>query len=112
MLDMSEQTTDFTVENTVFVKIWGTEYPISGYTDPAHITKVAEYVDARMCDIAQCSRTKARDKVAILAALSIASELLDSRDRQSDVGQGVDYRLGELLSRLDAALADPNSHAS
>ncbi|MDZ4722865.1 MAG: cell division protein ZapA [candidate division Zixibacteria bacterium] len=112
MLDMSEQQSKHAIENTVVVKICGEEYPITGYSDPAYISKVAEYVDEKMRLVALNSRNKARDKVAILTALSIASELLENSDRLSESRQGVDSRLGVLLNRLDAALTDGPSTQS
>ena len=76
---------DSSVENKVVVRIFGEEYPITGLDDPAYISKVADFVDARMQEIARQSRTRARDKVAILTALSLASELLEQSDKLEEV---------------------------
>ena len=65
--------TDGKVENKVVVNIFGEDYPIMGENNPEYITGVAGMVDARMKDIAKVSRSKSRDKIAILAAMSIAS---------------------------------------
>jgi cell division protein ZapA len=94
------------VENKVVVKIFGEEYPITGSGDPAHISKIADLVDSRMQEIARQGRTRARDKVAILTAMSLASELLEKSDGLSDLQHDRDDRLAELLGRLDSALAD------
>jgi cell division protein ZapA len=92
-------------ENKVVVNIFGEEYPITGAVDPEHIAKVADYVDSRMKEAAKGSRIQARDKVAILAAMSIASELLEKSVRLSVVEQSADPILDGLLTRLDEALA-------
>ena len=96
---------DSCVENKVIVKIFGEEYPITGVSDPAHIYKVAEYVDAKMKEVARISRSKARDKVAILTALSIASELVERSDQLENVKDNQITGFDNLLTRLDKALS-------
>lgn len=92
------------VESKVVVNIFGEEYPITGVTDPAHISKVADYVDSKMKEAAQTSGVPARDKVAILAAMSIASELLEKSERLDMAEEEADSLLDNILARLDDAL--------
>jgi len=92
-------------ENKVVVNIFGEEYPIAGGSDPEQIAKVADYVDAKMREAAQSSRIQSRDKVAILAAMSIASELLEKIQQLDIVERQADPLLDRLLNRLDNALA-------
>jgi len=94
------------VENKVVVRIFGDDYPITGVGDPAHISKTADLVDSRMQEIARQSRSKAKDKVAILAAMSLASELLEKTDGLSILQNDHEARLANLLSQLDSALTD------
>lgn len=97
---------DHVVENTVIVKIFGEEYPITSAGDPDHVRRVADFVDTRMREIAQISRSKARDKVAILTALSIASELVEKRDQLRHIESDHDNCVNSLLTRLEESLAD------
>lgn len=97
---------ELSVENKVVVRIFGEEYPITGAGDPAHISKIADFVDSRMQEIARQSRIKARDKVAILAALSLASELLEKKESVSLSRREQEAKLSDLLNQLDAALTD------
>jgi len=94
------------VDNKVVVNIFGEEYPITGVTDPSHISRVAEYVDSKMKEAAQASSVQARDKVAILAAMSMASELLERSDLVDLVGQDANSTLDRILTDLNDALAD------
>ncbi|MFQ6008737.1 MAG: cell division protein ZapA [Candidatus Zixiibacteriota bacterium] len=98
-------------ENKVVVNIFGEEYPITGAVNSEHIAKVADYVDSRMKEAAKVSRIQARDKVAILAAMSIASELLEKSVQLSSTEHNTDSILDGLLTRLDEAL-EGNSVAS
>jgi cell division protein ZapA len=86
------------------VKIFGEEYPITSAGEPDHIRRVAEFVDAKMREVAHVSRSKAREKVAILTALTIASELVEKRDQLTHIETDHDNCVDSLLNRLDASL--------
>ncbi|MBI5265941.1 MAG: cell division protein ZapA [candidate division Zixibacteria bacterium] len=90
----------------VVVEIFGEEYPITGAGDPAYISHVARIVDARMREVAQTTRTRARDKVAILTSMSFASELLEKSEELDSTQSTTRGRLDRLLEGLDKALAD------
>ena len=92
-------------ENKVVVNIFGEEYPISGGSDPTHISRIADLVDTRMRDASQDSRIKGRDKIAILAAMSIASEMYDYSKELETSKDLVNTRVESLLKRLDSVLA-------
>jgi cell division protein ZapA len=99
-----------TVENKVIVRIFGEEYPITGSTDPAYISKIAELVDSRMQDVSRRANTQSREKVAILTALSLASELYEKSENLAHVDHS-NARLDHLLDELDSALNEPPSPA-
>lgn len=90
--------------NKVIVSIYGEEYPIAGDEDSSHISKVADLVDSRMKDIAEGGRVKARDKVAILAAMSMASELMSKSEEFGNFYYEFDAELNTIIERLDTAL--------
>ena len=91
-------------ENKVVVRILGEEYPIIGADDPAYISRVASFLDTRMQEVARQSRSKARDKIAILTALSLASELLERTDKLEQTTSKQNVSLDGLLAQLDRAL--------
>jgi cell division protein ZapA (FtsZ GTPase activity inhibitor) len=93
------------LENKVVVHIFGEEYPITGVLDPSHISRIADYVDKKMNEASAGSRVKSRDRVAILAAMSIASELLELQERLQETGSDADVCAEGILARLDRALA-------
>jgi len=91
-------------ENKVTVNIYGEEYPITGASDPADISRIADHVDLRMKEIAKNSRVAARDKVAILAAMSIASEFYENNDSKDELQKQYSSKIDNLISRLDSVL--------
>jgi len=90
--------------NKVMVNIYGEEYPITSHSDPSYISKIADFVDTKMKDTARSSKIAARDKIAILAALSIASELFELREEESSSEIKYDERIDSLINRIDKVL--------
>ena len=90
--------------NKVTVNIFGEEYPITGVSDPAYISRIADFVDLRMRETAKGSRTAARDKIAILTAMSLASELYENKEDSEHSQEKYDSQLDQLINRLDSAL--------
>lgn len=93
-------------ENKVVVEIFGEEYPITGTGDPAYISRIARIVDTRMRQVSKNTRTKAIDKVAILTAMSFASELEEKSEELDTSQANSTNRLDRLLSGLELALAE------
>ena len=92
------------VENKVVVNIYGEDYPLAGVEDPSQVSKIADFVDSRMKEIAENSRIKARDKVAILSVMSIASELMDKKEEMETLEVSIIDQFEVLLTRLDSVL--------
>ncbi len=81
------------------VDIFGQEYKIRGAGDPQYIHKIAGYVDKKMREIAHSSGILSQSRIAILAALNIADELYQEREKRERV-QGELGRQAERLSEL------------
>ena len=81
-------------------------------------------VDSAMCKIRDAGKVKARDRIAVLAALNLAYQLLEPAPVQADLpmtdqpanaaygaSEASQERLQALLHKLDAALASQNFQA-
>jgi cell division protein ZapA len=72
--------------STVRVNIYGDEYPIKGAADPEHIQKIAAFVNERMKAVSEKAPPRDKLRIAVLAAINIASELFEVKgERGSDV---------------------------
>jgi cell division protein ZapA len=99
------------------VKIMGQSY-LLGCPDGGdeRLLEAVDKVDIAMCKIRDAGKIKARDRIAVLAALNLAFELSDrpaspapvvrpvgaANDAPDDAQVGA--QIGSLLSRLDTAL--------
>ncbi len=103
------------------VQIMGQSY-LLGCPDGGEVQfrEAVQRVDAAMCRIRDAGKVKARDRIAVLAALNLAFELSDlnqsaisSVERVRAVGatpassgEDHDAALASLLDRVNAALGD------
>ena len=92
------------VTHATAVTILGRTYHLRGNGDPAYLHELASLVDARMRAVAEATGTADSLKVAILAALNLADDYLQSgrRPRSDEDGES---RLEHLVTELDEALA-------
>jgi len=79
------------------VEICDRVYAVTGAIDGDYLERLSAYVDGKMREIQESSRTVDTVKVAVMAALNIADELFQQRDQ---------------AERSDAALADKSSRCS
>jgi cell division protein ZapA len=90
------------------VQIMGQSY-LLGTTDNGDqkLLAAVEKVDAAMCKIRDSGKIKARDRIAVLAALNLAFELADRAAPPATraPGEPIDQaQINSLIERLDTAL--------
>ena len=90
--------------NMVQVEIFGQSYSLRG-EDPAYLQRLAGLVDGHMREVAKAAGAVDSVRVAVLAALNLADELVQARahgGREEALGR----RAAALAKELEAALAD------
>lgn len=97
-----------TQPQTVTVQILDKEYPIGCPPQQrANLESAARYVDGKMREIRNSGKVIGADRIAVLAALNIAHELLQHQDSASARAAGnTRERMRELLEKVDRALQD------
>lgn len=82
------------------------------------LLEAVEKVDTAMCRIRDAGKVKARDRIAVLAALNLAFDIADREQRAASAaasaaaasvqagGDVADPRLASLIQRLDGALGE------
>jgi cell division protein ZapA len=86
------------------------------------LLEAVEKVDTAMCRIRDAGKVKARDRIAVLAALNLAFDIADREQRAATAtataaapaaapvvqagGELADPRLAALIQRLDGALGE------
>ena len=93
-------------ESHVFhLMIYGETYSLRS-ADPAdHVHRVAQYVDGKFYDLAKGSPSLPAGKMAVLASLNIADELLRQEARRHEAEERLDARVAQLVALLEDGLA-------
>ncbi len=94
------------MSDPVTVRILDRDYLIA--CEPAErdgLVAAAHLLDERMRDIRGGNRMAAIDRIAVMAALNLAHELVQSRQVSAQREQQIDRTLGELNRKLDGLLA-------
>ena len=112
MADKEATTRTGAPDGSVSVDIYDQVYTLRG-TDPEHILRLAGLVDEKMRAVAACGTTVDSLRVAVLAALNIADELMRLRSRYETLARSVGQtettmrsRAGTLAGMLDEVLED------
>jgi cell division protein ZapA len=103
----------------VEVSILGQSYVLSCKPEEeAALHAAVAHVDHEMSAIRDLGKIKARERIAVLAALNIAYSLLNKADDAADklahavdangAPPAADWRVNNLVSRIDKALATDN----
>jgi len=90
------------------VEIFGAQYTFQGQ-DPDHVRRLADHVHRTMAKTAKTIRNVTTTKVAVLAAMNIADELLTLRDSTERSDNATSQRLDNLVA-LSKSLASPSTH--
>jgi cell division protein ZapA len=94
-----------TESNTLTVQIMDKEYCIACPSDQrSNLQSAARYLDGKMREIRSSGKVIGADRVAVMAALNIAHDLLHKQqhaEQQADANQD---QVRSLLNRVDNAL--------
>jgi cell division protein ZapA len=94
----------------VQVQIFGQNYTIRGEADQDYILGVAAYVDRKMREVTEklpvASVSNSLSKVAVLASLNIADELMKERAQRERFERQFSDRAARLNAALDELLQD------
>ncbi len=88
----------------VKVQIFGQTYSIQGELDGKYVQRLAKFVDDKMHDIADVTKTVDTQKVAVLAALAIADELHSLQRDRGDREQLMREQAERCLTLVERAL--------
>ncbi len=89
----------------VDVEIFGKVYTVRGDKDPDYVRRVAEFVDRKMREISQVTETVSTSRIAILASLNIADELMTLLEESEELR----LRMRGLTDRIETSLEEEAS---
>jgi len=89
----------------ISVRILEKEYFVAcSHEERADLLDSAEYLNGKMREIRDSGKVVGLDRIAVMAALNLAHELLKSRGRDQSLESDVGTRIKSLRERVEAAL--------
>lgn len=89
----------------VALQILGKEYLVSCPDEECDaLMATARYLDTRMQEVRSGGKVIGLDRIAVITALNIAHEMLQTRQELHALEQGLDERMDEIEQRLEQAL--------
>jgi cell division protein ZapA len=89
----------------VSVRILEKEYHVAcPPSERSDLLDSAEFLNAKMREIRDSGKVVGLDRIAVMAALNMANELLKHRQRGDDLADDVGARLKSLRERVESAL--------
>ena len=89
------------------MRILEKEYQVNcGQDEVDQLTASARYLDAQMRGIRDSGKVLGLDRMAVMAALNIANDLLSVRTDRTSAVTTIEKKIGELHERVTAAIAD------
>ena len=92
--------------DTTRVEIFGTEYSVRADVgaEAQYVQDIAAYVDSKMKEIAEKQQLVSSTKIAILAAINLADEIFQEKQRHDKASASVSQKVFELSEVLGREL--------
>jgi len=92
---------------TVSVRILEKEYQVNCPDDEIdELNASARYLDAQMRGIRDSGKVLGLDRMAVMAALNIANDLLRIKNERATVATTIERKVAELTQRVTSALEE------
>jgi cell division protein ZapA len=90
------------------VEIYDQSYNVSAGDSEEYVRELAAYVDSKMREVAEATRTVDSLRVAVLAALNVADEFFQLRSRQQKLEGPLRQRVEKCVALVERALEHSN----
>lgn len=96
-------------KRTMSLELFGQHLTVVSDNDEQRIRDIVDFVNRRLAEIKDASKRVQIDQIALLAALNIAEELFEERQKNQALRRQVRDRSLKLLNAIDAMSRDIDS---
>jgi cell division protein ZapA len=83
------------------VTIFGVDYTVRSDRPPEEVKRIAKYVNDKMWEISENNKLITSEKIAVLAALTIAEEFLELYDHRKKETNQLQTQTQNIIKMLD-----------
>jgi cell division protein ZapA len=94
------------VKRQVEIEIYGQRYQITGDAEDQYVQQLAQYIDTKMRELSESTRTVPTPKLALLAAINITHELFQLRQERRQKEAFVEKKTKDLIERIEEQFTD------
>ncbi len=94
---------------TIEVSIFGELYRLKSSREPEHLRLLAEIVDQAMREVADSIPRLGVSRIAVMAALNLASSLVETRRRNEQLSSMLEKELGQVEAEGEDGNPCPDS---
>ena len=104
IINTETERTDSPVKKTTEISIMGQKFMIKSDSNDDYVRRVAEFVDMKIDDVMQSTKSVASLNVAILAAMNIADEYFKFRKERDEKFTSAGKKVEDLIELVDLQL--------
>ena len=90
----------------IYVEIVGQRYTIRSDLEEDYVQRIADYVNERVKEVLQTTKTVDTLNAVILTALNIANDFFRIRNEREEVERWIEDKSGRLLGIIDSQVGD------
>ena len=87
------------------VSIFGKDYPIASDQNPEYVQRLAEFVDRKMNEIANGGDSLTSSRVAVLACLNIADDLMRTKNEKDQFIRLMEGRIAKVSRMVEEKIS-------
>lgn len=87
------------------VRIFGKDYPIASDQNPEYVQRLAEFVDRKMNEIANGGDSLTSSRVAVLACLNIADDLMRTKNEKDRFIRLMEGRIAKVARMVEEKIS-------
>lgn len=88
-------------KGAVKVQVFGQDYLIKSQEGEEYILAVARLVDEKMREVAEATSSASTVSIAVLAAMNLAADCINAREKSHSLEERVEKKSQELISLIE-----------
>lgn len=92
------------MQKPVEITILGQKFVIRSDSDESYVKEVAAFVDQKMNEVLQKTKSVSSLSVAILSAMNIADDFFRYKGKKEESCQGVEKKIKQIIELIDSQL--------
>ena len=87
------------------VEVYGYTFNVKSDLNRKQVQEIAEYVDAKMKDLAAKLKVSSTSRLAVMAAINIAEEFYRLRSEQNELSEAIEKKSAKLIQLVEDSMS-------